>query len=235
MNTSELIQRSPLRALDAAIAGGLGTGNLGVVMARHGAGKTPFLVGVALDHLLRGERVLHVSTEQKVDHVREYYEQIFEQLGRLSTIDDAARVHLDMERGRRIHSYLGTTFTVDKLGAALDFMAEHADFRPSLVVVDGVDFARLEPAELEAMLDAVAGRRAQLWMSAVRHRHEAVTDPDGVPEPVAAVKAVAKVILDLQTRDGAVHLELLKPVPATGRQLPLVLDPTTMLVRAGGK
>ena len=80
MDPKDLIQRSPLRTLDAALAGGLGKGNLGIVIARHGAGKTPFLVAVALDHLLRGERVLHVSLEQKVDHVRDFYDQIFEEL-----------------------------------------------------------------------------------------------------------------------------------------------------------
>src|SRR5438876_4865491 len=92
MDPKDLIQRSPLRAFDAALAGGLGKGNLGIVIARHGAGKTPFLVGVALDHLLRGQRVLHVSLDQKVEHVREFYDQIFEELGRSAPLDDRAWV-----------------------------------------------------------------------------------------------------------------------------------------------
>jgi len=52
--------RSPLRLLEKGLHGGLGAGNLGVVIAGHGVGKTSFLVGVAVDELLREGRVLHV-------------------------------------------------------------------------------------------------------------------------------------------------------------------------------
>ena len=58
--------RSPLRLLEKGLQGGLGPGNLGVVIAGHGVGKTSFLVGVALDELLRSGRVLHVSMAHTV-------------------------------------------------------------------------------------------------------------------------------------------------------------------------
>ena len=53
--------RSPLRLLEKGLQGGLGIGNIGVLVAGHGVGKTPFLVGVALDELLRQGTVLHVA------------------------------------------------------------------------------------------------------------------------------------------------------------------------------
>ncbi len=40
--------RSPLRLLEKGLHGGLGIGNIGVLVAGHGVGKTPLLVGVAL-------------------------------------------------------------------------------------------------------------------------------------------------------------------------------------------
>ena len=43
--------RSPLRLLERGLHGGLGPGNVGVVLAGHGVGKTSFLVCVALDEL----------------------------------------------------------------------------------------------------------------------------------------------------------------------------------------
>ena len=39
--------RSPLRLLEKGLHGGLGIGNIGVVVAGRGVGKTAFLVGVA--------------------------------------------------------------------------------------------------------------------------------------------------------------------------------------------
>ena len=50
MHRKELNERSPLRVLEKSIHGGLGRGNLGVVIARHGVGKSAFLVGYGLDH-----------------------------------------------------------------------------------------------------------------------------------------------------------------------------------------
>ena len=59
MYRKELNERSPLRLFEHSIHGGLGRGNVGVVVARHGIGKTAFLVGIALDDAMRGRKVLH--------------------------------------------------------------------------------------------------------------------------------------------------------------------------------
>ena len=48
MQRKFLNARSPLRLLEKNLHGGLGRGNLGVVLAGHGVGKTSFLVGVAV-------------------------------------------------------------------------------------------------------------------------------------------------------------------------------------------
>jgi len=53
-----LTARSPVRLLEKSLHGGLGDGNLGVVLAGHGVGKSSFLVGVGIDELLRGGTVL---------------------------------------------------------------------------------------------------------------------------------------------------------------------------------
>ena len=66
--------RSPMRLMEKGLHGGLGIGNVGLLLAGHGVGKTSFLVGVALDELLRGGSVLHVSLDQTVAHVRAYYD-----------------------------------------------------------------------------------------------------------------------------------------------------------------
>ena len=82
--------RSPLRLLEKGLHGGLGHGNLGVIVAAPGVGKTPFLVGVALDELLRGGSVLHVACDQTVGHVRAYYDTVFEELAATTHLADEA-------------------------------------------------------------------------------------------------------------------------------------------------
>ena len=61
MQPEQLIERSPMRAVAASIRGGLESGQVGVVLAPAGVGKSAFMVQVALHSLLKGSPVLHVS------------------------------------------------------------------------------------------------------------------------------------------------------------------------------
>ncbi len=103
--------RSPLRLLEKGLHGGLGPGNLGVVLAGHGVGKTAFLVGVALDELLRGGRVLHVCLDHSVSHVRAHYDTVYEELASSTQLEDAATTHTEIDRHRSIRAYAPSGFS----------------------------------------------------------------------------------------------------------------------------
>lgn len=230
MLRKELNERSPLRVLEASIHGGLGSGNIGVIIARHGVGKTAFLVGVALDDLMRGRKVVHVSLEQAGEKVRAYYDEIFMDLAHARELEDVWKVRLDLERNRRIHCYLGGTFAIDKLTTALAFMREHGGFVPAAIMVDGFDFANATPADIQALREVAKAADAELWMSAITHR-EAIMNEDGVPQPVSHLAGELDVIMRMAHDTKAVHVSLLKDhdnpdVP----NLKLALDPTTMLL-----
>ncbi len=231
MYRKELNERSPLRVFENSIHGGLGRGNIGVVVARHGTGKTAFLVGVALDDVLRGKKVLHVALNQTVDHIRAYYDEIFSDLARSSGLENAAAERLEMERNRNIHTYSGKSFTVHKLRHAISFLREYAHFAPSLVIVQGYDFEHASTADVKELQELAAEFEVELWMSATTHR-DAPVDGKGIPEPVAHIaEAVAVVVRMAHDGKSSVHLTLLKdhdnPEVAS---LPIVLDPTTMLL-----
>src|SRR5437773_10540522 len=100
MYARKVHERSPLRIFERSIHGGLGAGNIGVVASRAGTGKTSFLVGIALDDLMRGRKVFHVALEQSVVHVREYYDEIFADLAQAANIEDTVNVRLEVERLR---------------------------------------------------------------------------------------------------------------------------------------
>lgn len=230
MHRKEVNERSPMRVLEASIHGGLGKGKLGVVIARHGVGKTAFLVGVALDDLMRGRQVLHVSLEHTGEKVRAYYDEIFSDLAHHAHLEDVWKVRLELERNRRIHCYLGGTFAMDKLRTAIAFDREHGEFRPEAVMIDGLDFGTLGPEDVDALRAVAVDLGAEMWMSAVTHRDSAIGD-DGVPEPVARLAGHFDVILRMAHDTKAVHVSLLKdhdnPAPS---DLRLALDPTTMLL-----
>src|SRR5213596_3861306 len=183
MYRKELNERNPLRLFEHSIHGGLGPGNVGVVVARHGIGKTAFLVGIALDDAMRGRKVLHVSLDKTVDHMREFYDEIFMDLAHSAHLEDLAAERLDMERNRIIHTYAGKSFTIDKLRHSINFLKENAQFDPACLIVEGFDFERATMEDMKGFQQLAGYFNVEMWMSALTHRGVS-SDDHGIPEPV---------------------------------------------------
>src|SRR5215475_11253962 len=180
MYRKELNERNPLRLFEHSIHGGLGRGNMGVVVARHGIGKTAFLVGIALDDAMRGRKVLHVSLDKTVDHLREFYDEIFMDLAHSAHLEDLAAERLAMERNRIIHTYAGKCFTIHKLRHSINFLKEYVQFDPACLILEGFDFERAALADMEDFRKLAGERNVEMWMSAVTHRG-AACDEQGIP------------------------------------------------------
>jgi len=179
---------------------------------------------------MRGQKVLHVSLDQPVDHVREYYREIFDDLARTMQIEDVARERVAMRGNRNIHAYLEHTFSPEKLRDDLILLRDQMDFSPVTVIVDGFDFGKAAPEDLAA-LGAIAGEfEVEMWLAAVTHRDSPRNDR-GIPEPVARFEESVAVVVSMAHDGKAVHVQLLKDhdnpdVP----DLKLALDPRTMLL-----
>lgn len=230
MYGKELNERNPLRLFEHSIHGGLGRGNIGVVVARHGIGKTAFLVGIALDDAMRGRKVLHVSLDKTVDHVREFYDEIFMDLAHSAHLDDLPSERLEMERNRILHTYAGKSFTIPKLRHSINFLKEYARFSPECIILEGFDFERGTTEDADAFRQLATDFNVELWMSAVTHRGVPL-NAHGVPEPLAKLAASIAVIVQMTDENDGVQLSLLKDHDNPDvAKLRLALDPSTMLL-----
>ena len=230
MHLNELAERSPLRIFEESIHGGLGAGNLGVVVARHGIGKSAFLVGVALDDLFRGRKVLHVAIGKTIEHVREFYDEVFRDLAASAKLEDAPRVRREMERQRHIKCYLAGTYTTERLREHIKMLREVLDFVPAAIIFEGFDFDRATAESIGEIRAIAKELKAECWMSATTHR-ESPRDAKGVPAPIAEVKDELDVIVAMAHDGKAVHLTLLKDHDNPDvSDVRLALDPTTMLL-----
>jgi hypothetical protein len=230
MYRKELNERNPLRLFEHSIHGGLGRGNIGVVVARHGIGKTAFLVGIALDDAMRGRKALHVSLEQTVDHMREFYDEIFMDLAHSAGLEDLSGERLEMERNRMIHTYAGKSFTIPKLRHSITFLKEYVHFDPACVIIEGFDFDRATLEDMEAFRQLAVDFDVEMWMSAVTHRG-VPADERGIPQPLANLTPAIAVVVGMTDHRDGVSLSLLKDHdnPEVAK-LTLALDPSTMLL-----
>ena len=218
--------RSPLRLLEKGLHGGLGPGNLGIVIAGHGVGKASFLVGVALDELLRSGRVLHVSMVHTVSHIRDHYDTVFEELAATVHLEDEARVHVDINRNRSIRVYPRNVLTTAKLREAVKVESETAG-QPSLVVIEGLDFETTSREDFVDLKDLAGELAAEVWLS-ISSNDEQVPQ---LPPPIERVEDLVSVVLALEPGDDAVLLRALKDHDNPDlTDLHVALDPKTLLL-----
>jgi hypothetical protein len=152
--------------LEKVLATGMGKGDLGVIAAGAGGGKSACLVQIALAEILAGKPVLHVALDQPVAHVRNLYDEMLGRFSPLaanaSTEDRAATDNL-----RHIHTFLNQSYSTAKLTGALRALAESRGMRPELVVVDGLAWHETPRQEFVALRELAETAGARCWLSAL--------------------------------------------------------------------
>ena len=230
MHRKDLNERSPLRLLEQSIHGGLGRGNIGVIVARHGLGKSAVLVGIALDDLMRGRKVLHVALDERFNKIREYYDEIFMDLAKTANLQDIDTERREIEQYRHIHTYVGNIFSIAKLREAITFVNTYMDFFPAALIIDGYRFEQMTKEIMDELRSIAREIDGELWMSAVTHRNSEKNER-GIPEPLAHLESSIDVILTMEQGDNSVNLRLLKdhdnPNVSSSH---VALDPTTLLL-----
>ncbi|MBW2241167.1 MAG: hypothetical protein JRH01_04210 [Deltaproteobacteria bacterium] len=226
MDSKFLNARSPMRLLEKGLHGGLGAGNLGLVVAGPGVGKTPFLVGVALDDLLRGQPVLHVALDQTVAHTRAYYDTVFDDYAAHARLNDEAVVHANVDRLRSLRAYPPQGFDAAKLRDAIKRETE-AGQTPHVVILEGYDVAGAQAAEIGDLRSLAKEQELEIWISVTCSTEEI---PDLPPE-VGHGKDRFDVILALEPGSGSVKLRALKDHDNPDvSNLHVALDPKTLLL-----
>jgi len=225
MLKNELVAKNPLRALDQSRDGGLVPGQLGLVAARAGTGKTAFLIQVSLDNLFRANPVLHVSIGETVSHVKAWYEEIFRDLATGYELEKAKEVWDEVEAQRMIMTFRVQAFSVEKLEERLDDLVQQGIFEPRIVLVDGFELGPDLKPTLEALGAFARARGLKVWATARSHREEGAIEP-----LVAPVADLCQVMVCLEPQNDAISLRVCKNPTSTQGSAPIALDPRTLLL-----
>ncbi len=244
MYRREVNERSPIRVFEKSLHGGLGRGAVGVVAAKAGVGKTPLLVQIALDDLLRDRKVLHISHEHAVDHVRAYYDEIFHDLAETSKLSDPESVKLDVERHRLIYSHVtqstnappshrGGRSSIAKILDTVGFARDVAHFEPDVIIIDGFDIAHATEEAIRALGTLARERQVELWLSsnAEAPAQAAANESGDLPAPLGRFASLFDVVVFLVPERDVVRLRILKDHHNKDiADLHLRLDPHSMRI-----
>ncbi len=226
----DFISVSPLRILEKSSQQRLGPGNLGVLVARAGVGKTACLIHIAFDKIFRQKKLVHISLEEGPEKVASYYNVIYYDLLKALHIDDDYEYRVLMERNRMTLAYLNQSFDLERLKANLKNLTERLDFKPDTLIVDGLDFEKAEREVFEGLKKIALEFETEIWFSALSHRHITETNERGIPYPCDKFDDLFSIIIQLQPEQTGIFLKLLKDHDRY--QIPensIRLDPNTFL------
>ncbi|MBN1782165.1 hypothetical protein JW948_13615 [bacterium] len=231
MLKQELIKRSPVRVLEKGIHGGLGTGNLGVVTARKGIGKTAVLAHLALDKMMREQSVLHISMTDDPHHVENCYRHLFNELAEIYKLENAMDVFNEMKHHRLIINFKQQDITFDHIRESVKNIEGGMNFKPDTIIVDGRDFDHMNVETLSGWKEFAVNQNAAIWFAAVLHREDMQMDEQHIPAPVNQFKDLFSVIIMLEPAHEYIDMKLLKDHDNPDiEKLRLKLDAQTLLI-----
>jgi hypothetical protein len=165
MVKNELVQRSPVRLFEKNIHGGLKAGEIGILSAPKGIGKTSVLVQIALDKLLQDKKVIHISFNQHASHVQNWYGNIFEEITKKKQLENERDVADEIIRNRVLMNFNQEGVNSDVIRRSLRSMIVEGGFRADSIIIDGFDFNIAERGRISTLKDFTRDLGLSVWYS----------------------------------------------------------------------
>ena len=213
MAKQELYERSPIRIFDEAANGGLKAGELGLVTAKKGLGKTSVLVQFGMDTLLNGKQLVHVSFNQHSENV----------ISKKKAIANAADVKEQILRNRTILNFNQDNISLEKVVNTLNAL-KAGGTAVAGVVIDDVDFSKVKEADLQTVASYAKATKTKIWFSSTSAGDKL---EDSAPK---AFLPYFSAVIHLSSKNSVTQLSILKMGKNTDIETTLKLDSKTLLI-----
>lgn len=231
MLKEEFISKSSVRALETSIKGGLGGGNIGVIASRKGIGKTSVLVQIALDKLIRGEKVIHVSFNAHASYIISWYENIFEEMAERKNLEDSGDLKDQLVRNRVIMNFTQEGVSIEQILRSLKAMIVDGGFDAKTLIIDGYDFSRGTQERFAKVKEFIAEMGLEAWYSCTLSGDDPLCDENSVPFVLDKVLDFVAVLIVLEPIRDYIHFKVVKDHEKLNpRELNLKLDTKSLLI-----
>lgn len=206
-------------------------GGFAAILARAGVGKTALMVQIAINAMLKGKNVMHISKKDPVDKVAAWYKEVFLRL--TQDTDPAQKADLlwdELLHHRFIMTFETETFSIPKLQKRILELTGQNIFHPSIIMIDGFSFADTSTQEVTALHEFAQNQGLMVWFTLRTHRNGSA-GADGMPEELTPFAPLFETMVLLAPEEDRIYLKPMrghgKPDSVSG----LYLDPSTMLIR----
>lgn len=232
MIRNELNTKSPLRILEKkSTQGGVGKGNIGVIAARKGVGKTACLVHIATDQLFQGKHVIHVSFASDTSHIVAWYEDIFQEIARRYNLDNPMEIHDEIVKNRVIMNFRQDGVNPDQVNKSIFSMIKEGHFSADCVIIDGYDLSKISKDEFAGFKKLAEQLQIEIWFSVTLPKEGKIFDDNGIPALLVSHLDNIAILIYLEPKEEYVNLKLIKDHGKIQTDnLNLKLDPQILLI-----
>lgn len=203
MDKNDLYKSSPIRFFEAASNGGLKEGELGLVTAKKGLGKTSVLVQFGMDALLAGNPLVHVSFDQHSSNVISWYSSVFIEIAKKKNISNASELKDEIMRDRTILNFNQESFTLPKVINTIGAL-KSGGINVKALVIDGLDLDKISKNDIAAVADFAKDEKITVWFSDTKESNKLL---DSVRSEIVSYFAV---VAHIEAAGGNLSLNVLK-------------------------
>ncbi|MGL4986552.1 MAG: hypothetical protein ACRC5H_05355 [Treponemataceae bacterium] len=166
MVKEELINRSPVRFFEKALNNSMKKGEIGVISSKKGVGKTAVLVQIGIDQLFHGNKVVHISFNQKTSHVMMWYKNILTEIAKKKNIDKTAinEVHEQIIKNRIVLNFNQELITTSQIISTIKALSQ-GGIDTECIIIDGLDFTKITHSEIVQMKKFAQETNIVIWYS----------------------------------------------------------------------
>jgi hypothetical protein len=206
-------------------------GGMGAVAAHAGVGKTALMVQLALNAMLRGKKVLHISLNDPVNKVSLWYQELFYNLAGQLRAEEIREIWETILPNRFIMTFKVEVFDVLKFKERLTDLMVQNIFLPDMIIVDGLKFGDSERDTVNHLKSLAKEHSMRIWFTVHVHRSEEQAS-DAMPPCLLSISDLFDAVFKLQPEGEEISIRSIKEQPTSATDLPLFLDPSTMLIKS---
>jgi KaiC/GvpD/RAD55 family RecA-like ATPase len=212
----------------------LKAGEIGIIASQTGIGKTSVLVQLALDKLLQGKKIIHVSFTQHSHYVLSWYEDIFNEFISKKNLENTAEVKNDVVRNRVLMNFNQDGISKDQIIKSLRAMIVEGGFTADAVIIDGFDFSRTDRERIANVKAFARELDLSVWYSCTvkdEGPHQAQYDKQNIPLVLKDIAGLIDVVIVLDPKPDHIELTVSKDRDAHDtKEMAMRLDPKTLLI-----
>jgi len=217
-----------------SIHGGLGPGDLGVVASPSGIGKTSVLVQIALDKLLQGKKVIHISFTQHTDYVLTWYKNIFNEFIRKKNLENEQDVKDEIVKNRVLMKFTQGGISGEQILKSIKALIKDGGFNAELIIIDGYDFSIAGKVQFDVIKSFAEEMGISVWFSCTVKDEKLINDKRNIPLVIKDYVDLFAVIIVLDPKPDHIALTVSKDRNSSNLEnLALKLDPKTLLIMEG--